>query len=165
MSEVPKTVAARAARLRAEIERANLQYYVHDAPSIPDVEYDRLFRELQDLEKQYPDLPAEDSPTLRVGVTPVTDFAQVAHETPMLSLGNALTNDEVEAFDRRVREGLEIEGDVEYEVEPKFDGLAVNLRYERGLLVIGATRGDGRHGEDVTANLRTVRSIPFPGNT
>ncbi len=161
MSGVPKTVAARAASLRDEIERANVSYYVLDAPTIPDAEYDRLFRELQHLEERYPELRVPDSPTLRVGATPLTEFAQVTHATPMLSLNNALTDDEVNAFDRRVREELETAGNVEYEVEPKFDGLAVNLSYEQGVLVMGATRGDGYTGEDVTANLRTVRSVPL----
>jgi len=161
MSAVPKAVAARAARLRAELERANVNYYVLDAPTIPDAEYDRLFRELQELEERYPQLIVPDSPTLRVGVTPLTAFAQVTHATPMLSLNNAFTDEEVKAFDRRVREGLETAGEVEYEVEPKFDGLAVSLTYERGVLAMGATRGDGYAGEDVTANLRTVRSIPL----
>ena len=161
MSAVPKAAAARAARLRHEIERANFNYYVLDAPTIPDAEYDRLFRELQDLEAQYPQLAHPDSPTLRVGVIPAAEFAQITHATPMLSLGNAFSEDEVKAFDRRVRESLEVTGDIEYEVEPKFDGLAVNLSYERGVLAMGATRGDGYTGEDVTANLRTVRSIPL----
>jgi len=161
MSAVPKAVAARAARLRAQLERANVNYYVLDAPTIPDAEYDRLFRELQALEERHPQLVVPDSPTLRVGVTPVTAFAQVTHATPMLSLNNAFSDEEVKGFDRRVREGLETTGNVEYEVEPKFDGLAVSLTYERGVLVMGATRGDGYTGEDVTANLRTVRSIPL----
>lgn len=161
MSAVPKPVAASAARLRAELERANFNYYVLDAPTIPDAEYDRLFRELQDLEEKYPQLVVPDSPTLRVGVTPRTAFVQVTHATPMLSLNNAFSGEEVEAFDRRVREGLETAGQVAYAVEPKFDGLAISLSYERGVLAMGATRGDGHTGEDVTANLRTVRSIPL----
>ncbi len=161
MSAVPKAVAARAARLRVELERANVNYYVLDAPTIPDAEYDRLFRELQSIEEKYPQLVTPDSPTLRIGVTPVTAFAQVKHATPMLSLNNAFSEEEVEAFDRRVREALEVSGDVEYEVEPKFDGLAVSLVYEQGVLAMGATRGDGYTGEDVTANLRTVRSLPL----
>ncbi len=161
MSAVPKAVAARAARLRAELERANFNYYVLDAPTIPDAEYDRLFRELQEIQASYPQLIVPDSPTSRIGVTPVTAFAQVTHAMPMLSLNNAFSEDEVNAFDRRVREGLETSGEVEYEVEPKFDGLAVSLTYERGVLSMGATRGDGYTGEDVTANLRTVRSIPL----
>jgi len=161
MSAVPKSVAARAARLREEVERANVNYYVLDAPTLPDAEYDRLFRELQDLEAKYPQLVRPDSPTIRVGVTPVTEFAQVTHATPMLSLNNAFAEDEVRAFDRRVRESLEAANDIEYAVEPKFDGLAVSLSYEHGVLAMGATRGDGYTGEDVTANLRTVQSIPL----
>jgi DNA ligase (NAD+) len=157
----PRSAAARAAKLREEIERANYDYYVLDAPTLPDAEYDRLFRELQDLERQEPALVTPDSPTMRVGVTPLTEFAQVAHATPMLSLGNAFGDGEVEAFDRRVREGLEAQRDVEYAAEPKFDGLAISLTYERGTFALGATRGDGQTGEDVTANLRTVRAIPL----
>jgi DNA ligase (NAD+) len=158
---VARSVAARAAKLRDEIERANYDYYVLDAPTLPDAEYDRLFRELQDLECQAPALVTPDSPTMRIGVTPCTEFAQVAHATPMLSLGNALDDGEVEAFDRRVREGLDAEGDVDYSAEPKFDGLAISLTYERGVFALGATRGDGHTGEDVTSNLRTVRAIPL----
>ncbi|MGH8621241.1 MAG: NAD-dependent DNA ligase LigA [Burkholderiales bacterium] len=158
---VPKSVAARAAELREVIERANYDYYVRDAPTLPDAEYDRLFRELQELEREHPALATPDSPTVRIGVTPLTEFAQVAHATPMLSLANAFGEAEVEAFDRRVREGLEAKGDVDYAVEPKFDGLAVSFAYERGVLVQGATRGDGHTGEDVTANLRTVRAVPL----
>ncbi len=158
---VPGSVAARAKELREAIERANYDYYVLDAPTLPDAEYDRLFRELQELERLHPALATPDSPTLRIGMTPVTEFAQVAHATPMLSLGNAFSDEEVAAFDRRVREGLGVEGDVEYAVEPKFDGLAVSLSYEHGVFAQGATRGDGHTGEDVTANLRTVRAIPL----
>ena len=158
---VPRPVAARAAELRETIERANYDYYVLDAPTLPDAEYDRLFRELQEIERRYPALGTPDSPTMRIGVTPLTEFAQVAHATPMLSLANAFDEREVEAFDRRVREGLEADGDVDYAVEPKFDGLAISLSYERGVFVQGATRGDGHTGEDVTANLRTVRAIPL----
>jgi DNA ligase (NAD+) len=158
---VPKSVAARAAELREVIERANYDYYVRDTPTLPDAEYDRLFRELQELERQHPALATPDSPTLRVGVTPLSEFAQIAHATPMLSLGNAFGEAEVEAFDRRVREGLDVKGDVEYAVEPKFDGLAISLTYQQGVFVQGATRGDGHTGEDVTANLRTVRALPL----
>ena len=143
------------------IERANYDYYVLAAPTLPDAEYDRLFRELQELERQHPALATPDSPTVRIGVTPLAEFAQVAHATPMLSLANAFGEAEVEAFDRRVRDGLNAKGDVDYAVEPKFDGLAISLTYERGVFVQGATRGDGHTGEDVTANLRTVRAIPL----
>jgi DNA ligase (NAD+) len=158
---VPRSVAARAAELRETIERANYDYYVLDAPTLPDAEYDRLFRELQELERRHPALATPDSPTMRIGVTPLTEFAQVAHSTPMLSLANAFDEGEVEAFDRRVRDGLEAKCEVDYAVEPKFDGLAISLSYERGVFVQGATRGDGQTGEDVTANLRTVRAIPL----
>jgi DNA ligase (NAD+) len=158
---VPKSVAARAAELRDRIERANYEYFVLDAPTLADAEYDRLFRELQDLERQHPELAAPDSPTLRIGAAPLAEFSQVTHATPMLSLNNAFGDVEVEAFDRRVREALGVTGDVEYAVEPKFDGLAISLTYQHGLFAMGATRGDGYTGEDVTANLRTVRAIPL----
>jgi len=158
---VPRSVAARAAALREAIERANYDYYVLDAPTLPDAEYDRLFRELQALEREHPALATPDSPTTRIGAAPLTEFVQVAHATPMLSLGNAFGETEVEAFDRRVREGLDASGDVDYAVEPKFDGLAISLTFERGVFARGATRGDGQTGEDVTANLRTVRAIPL----
>ncbi|HPT51544.1 MAG TPA: NAD-dependent DNA ligase LigA [Accumulibacter sp.] len=151
----------RIAFLRTEIDRHNHQYYVLDAPTIADADYDRLFRELQALESAHPELLRDDSPTQRVGATPLAEFAAVAHATPMLSLNNAFGDDEVAAFDRRVREGLEIDGDIGYSAEPKFDGLAVGLVYENGRLVRGATRGDGATGEDVTGNLRTLRGIPL----
>jgi len=151
---------ARAARLREEIEQHNYRYYVLDDPLISDAEYDRLFRELQDLEASHPGLCTADSPTQRVGGAPAEEFMQAAHRQPMLSLNNAFDEAEVEAFDRRIREALAVD-EVEYAVEPKFDGLAISLVYEHGVLVRGATRGDGYTGEDVTANLRTVRSIPL----
>jgi len=156
----PRDVAARVEQLRREIDEHNYRYYVLDAPSISDAQFDRLFRELQALEAEHPELASPDSPTQRVGGAPLAAFAAVAHRVPMLSLNNAFEEDEVAAFDRRVREGLE-RTSVEYECEPKFDGLAVSLVYERGALVQGATRGDGNTGEDVTANLRTVRSVPL----
>ena len=157
------TVSAseRASRLRAEIGEHDYRYYVLDAPLISDAEYDRLFRELQALEAEHPELLCSDSPTQRVGAAPLAGFATVTHRTPMLSLNNAFSDDEVAAFDRRVREALAGEGDVSYVAEPKFDGLAVSLSYEQGVLLRGATRGDGSTGEDVTANLRTLRSIPL----
>ncbi|MDD5388249.1 MAG: NAD-dependent DNA ligase LigA [Gallionellaceae bacterium] len=151
----------RALELRRLIEDANYRYYVLDDPAIPDVEYDRLLRELQDLEAAHPELLRPDSPTQRVGAGPLKDFAQVTHDVPMLSLNNAFSEAEVVAFDRRVREGLEREELIEYAVEPKFDGLAITLRYEQGLFVRGATRGDGTTGEDVSANLKTIRAIPM----
>ena len=157
---VPAKAAARARELRRLIEHHNYLYYVEDAPQISDAEFDRLFRELQELEQAHPELAALDSPTQRVGSRAQTDFAPVAHALPMLSLNNALTEEEAAQFDRRVREGLGLEH-VEYAAEPKFDGLAVTLAYDNGVFVQGATRGDGYTGEDVTPNLRTVRAIPL----
>ena len=157
---VPQNITARARFLRDEIERHNYLYYVLDAPEIPDAEYDKLFRELERLEAQYPELVTPDSPTRRVGAAPLSDFSQITHRVPMLSLNNAFEDEEVAAFDRRVRESLGVES-VEYAVEPKFDGLAISLAYENGVLVQGATRGDGYAGEDVTVNLRTIKAIPL----
>lgn len=153
---------ARARELRRLIDEANYRYYVLDAPTLPDSEYDRLLRELQAIEAAHPELATPDSPTQRVGAGPLKSFAQVTHGIPMLSLNNAFSETEVVAFDRRAREGLGREDEqLEYAVEPKFDGLAITLRYENGLFVGGATRGDGYTGEDVSANLRTVRAIPM----
>ena len=159
MSAAP-AIVARVNRLRASLEEHNYNYYVLDRPEIPDAEYDRMFRELQDIEREYPRLVTTASPTQRVGAAPASGFAQVTHRTPMLSLNNAFEDDEVFAFDRRVCEALG-RAAVDYAAEPKFDGLAVSLTYERGVLVTGATRGDGASGEDVTANLRTVHAIPL----
>lgn len=158
---VPDEVAARVAGLRAEIESHNHAYYVLDAPSIPDAEYDRLFRELQGIEQQYPSLLTADSPSQRVGAAPLKAFPAHRHGVPMLSLNNAFAASEVEAFDQRVRSGLETIAAVDYAVEPKFDGLAISLTYENGLFTCGATRGDGASGENVTPNLRTLRCIPL----
>ena len=160
----------RARDLRAEIEKHNHQYYVLDAPTISDAEFDRLFRELQALEAEHPDLAASDSPTQRVGGKALEAFAPVRHVVPMLSIR---TETDMEAsgafnFDARVRRELRLEDDdapVEYCAELKFDGLAMSVRYENGLLVRAATRGDGETGEDVTENVRTVRQIPLRLNT
>ena len=157
---VPRDIAERASKLRAQLEDANYRYYVLDAPTISDAEYDRLFRELQDLEARHGELATPDSPTQRVGAVPAQAFGTVRHRVPMLSVNNAFTEEEVEAFDRRIREALDADA-VEYCCEPKFDGLAISLAYERGAFAQGATRGDGYSGEDVTANLRTVRAIPL----
>jgi DNA ligase (NAD+) len=157
---VPRAIRAHARKLRAEIERHNYQYYVLDQPLVSDAEYDRLFRQLQQIERDHPELVDLESPTQRIGGSPLPEFRQVTHRTPMLSLSNAFSEEEVNAFDRRVREGLG-EEDVEYLAEPKFDGLAISLSYEHGGFVRGATRGDGYTGEDVTPNLRTVKSIPL----
>ncbi|HVJ25760.1 MAG TPA: NAD-dependent DNA ligase LigA, partial [Burkholderiales bacterium] len=154
------TVEKQLQKLKATIERHNRLYYLEDAPEITDAEYDALLRELESLEAAHPDLRTPDSPTQRVGATPQAQFAEVRHRTPMLSIGNAFDEDEVRAFDKRMREALAVDK-VEYAVEPKFDGLAVSLTYREGLLAQGATRGDGTTGEDVTANLRTVHSIPL----
>lgn len=153
-------LSARIARLREEIERHNHAYYVRDEPLISDAEYDRLFRELQQLETEHPELLTGDSPTQRVGGAALAEFVPAPHRQPMLSLNNAFDAEEVEAFDRRVREALQVDR-VEYAAEPKFDGLAISLVYENGLFTGGATRGDGYTGEDVTANLRTIRTIPL----
>ncbi len=155
------TPEERAQWLRAEINRHNYQYYVLDEPLIPDAEYDRLLRELQQLEARHPELITPDSPTQRVGAEPLDAFGEVRHRIPMLSLENAFSEEEVRDFDRRVRERLGAKEEIVYAAEPKLDGLAVSLRYEDGLLVQGATRGDGARGEDVTQNVRTIPSIPL----
>ncbi|ODV13378.1 MAG: DNA ligase (NAD(+)) LigA [Thiobacillus sp. SCN 64-317] len=157
---------ARAAALRREIERHNHAYYVLDQPTIPDAEYDRLFRELQTLEAEHPELDTLDSPTRRVGGTPLDGFAQVRHAVPMLSIRTETDTGAsgAQSFDARVRKELgrdESDPPVEYAAELKFDGLAINLRYERGLLVQASTRGDGETGEDVTQNIRTLHTIPL----
>ncbi|TBW36008.1 NAD-dependent DNA ligase LigA [Azotobacter chroococcum] len=153
---------ARIARLRSEIEEHNYRYYVLDAPTVPDAEYDRLFHELETLEARHPQLVTTDSPTQRVGGKVLTIFGQVRHELPMLSLGNAFAEADLLDFDRSVRKSLDRGIDmVEYSCEPKLDGLAVSLLYENGQLVRGATRGDGSTGEDITANVRTVRNVPL----
>lgn len=150
----------RARELREQIIYHNYRYYVLDDPVVSDAEYDRLFRELQALETRYPQLVTPDSPTQRIGAQPSKAFAQVDHEIPMLSLDNALTEEELRDFDRRVRERLQVE-QVVYAAEPKLDGLAVSLRYEQGVLVTAATRGDGMRGENITLNVRTIGSIPL----
>ncbi|MDP9518619.1 NAD-dependent DNA ligase LigA [Pseudomonas protegens] len=155
--------------LRAELDQHNYRYHVLDEPSIPDVEYDRLYHELKALEAEHPELVTSDSPTQRVGSAALSAFTQVRHEIPMLSLGNAFEEVDMREFDRRVNEGLDLPaGDlfgggaaVEYSCEPKLDGLAVSLLYLDGVLVRGATRGDGTTGEDISVNVRTVRNIPL----
>lgn len=156
----PTDAARRVQQLSAELERHNRAYYLEDQPEISDAEYDALFRELAGLESAHPELLRPDSPTQRVGAPPLEAFAEVVHRSPMLSLNNAFDESEVLAFDRRAREALGLD-EIEYAAEPKFDGLAVSLVYMDGVLAQGATRGDGTRGEDVTANLRTVRSLPL----
>lgn len=164
-----QTAAERIAELRSEIDAHNYRYYVLDEPSVPDAEYDRLFKELRALEAEHPELVTPESPTQRVGGEALAAFGQVRHEVPMLSLGNAFEEQDLTDFDRRAREGLDLPAgdlfgdgaELEYSCEPKLDGLAVSLLYENGHLVRGATRGDGSTGEDISANVRTVRNIPL----
>jgi DNA ligase (NAD+) len=157
---IPQHIRQRCAELREAIDYHNYRYYVLDSPAVPDAEYDRLMRELQDLEVRYPELVTPASPTQRVGAEPLPEFGEVVHEVPMLSLGNAFSDQEVLDFDRRVRDRLGVE-EVEYAAETKLDGLAVSLLYEEGRLVRGATRGDGMRGEDVTQNVRTIHAVPL----
>ncbi len=164
-----QTAAERIAELRSEIDAHNYRYYVLDEPNVPDAEYDRLFKELRALEAEHPELVTPESPTQRVGGEALAAFGQVRHEVPMLSLGNAFEEQDLTDFDRRAREGLDLPAgdlfgdgaELEYSCEPKLDGLAVSLLYENGHLVRGATRGDGSTGEDISANVRTVRNIPL----
>ena len=158
---VPASIKAEAAQLRQELNQHNHRYYVLDAPVITDQAYDQLFRRLQQLEQEYPELVSADSPTQRVGSDPASHFESVAHEVAMLSLDNAFDEEEMFAFDRRLREKLDHEAQLAYCAEPKLDGLAVSLLYESGELKRAATRGDGRNGEDITANARTIASIPL----
>ncbi|WP_226597378.1 NAD-dependent DNA ligase LigA [Marinobacter nauticus] len=161
MTNVPEAIRKRVDSLRATLEDHNYYYYVLDDPRIPDAEYDRLFRELQKLEAEHPELATEDSPTRRVGSSAETSFEEVTHRLPMLSLDNAFSEDELRDFDRRVRDRLGEDGTIEYVCEPKLDGLAVSLHYENGTLTRAATRGDGYTGEDITANIRTIPSVPL----
>jgi DNA ligase (NAD+) len=155
-----KKARDQADQLRETINEHNHRYYVLDRPTISDAQYDRLLRELEELESDYPELITTDSPTQRVGAQPAQGFSTIVHSIPMLSLANAFSNDEVADFDRRIRDRLDLDK-VSYVAEPKLDGLAIALRYEKGSLVLGATRGDGKEGEDVTSNVRTVRAIPL----
>ena len=153
-------IRKRIEKLRKDINYHNYRYYVLDDPEITDAEFDRLMRELEKLEGKYPELVTSDSPTQRVGAKPLKQFAEVRHEVPMLSLANAFSDGEVDDFDRRGRERLGVK-QLDYSVEPKLDGLAISLLYEDGILVRGATRGDGTTGEDVTLNVRTIDAIPL----
>jgi DNA ligase (NAD+) len=161
MTKASPDVISRAGELRDIITEHNYQYYVLDDPRVPDAEYDRLFRELQDLEAQHPDIVTPDTPTRRVGASVETTFEEVVHRIPMLSLDNAFSDDELRDFDRRVKDRLKTDDDIEYVCEPKLDGLAVSLHYESGVLTRAATRGDGYAGEDITANIRTIPSVPL----
>ncbi|MCH9031623.1 MAG: NAD-dependent DNA ligase LigA, partial [candidate division Zixibacteria bacterium] len=166
-SSIPKDKFKRYEALRIEIERHNRLYYIDDSPNISDAEFDRLFDELIALEKAHPGLESEDSPSRRVGAPPAGSFKKVSHRKRMLSLQKVVDEDEFAEFDRRAREGLfgkddeNLERKLEYFVEPKLDGLAVELVYNNGKLTLGSTRGDGSVGENITANLRTILSIPL----
>lgn len=161
MTEDLKALKAELASLREQIEQYNYQYYVLDDPGVPDAEYDRIFRRAQEIEQAYPDLKTADSPTQKVGAEPLGAFDEVEHEVPMLSLDNAFSDEEFANFLRRVRERSEQQEPLRWCAEPKLDGLAVSLLYEQGELVRAATRGDGYRGEDITANVRTIRSVPL----
>jgi len=160
LSQHRSSAADRYHDLQRELARLEHAYYVLDQPLVPDAEYDRLYRELLDLEAQHPDWVTPDSLSQRVGGAPLKEFMEVRHSVPMLSLNNAFEESELIGFDRRCREGLGLDH-VEYACELKFDGLAISLRYENGVLVQAATRGDGASGEDVTSNIRTIRAIPL----
>jgi len=158
---VSETIRKKVEKLREEIEYHNYRYYALDQPEIPDAEYDRLMRELEKLEEQYPELRSSSSPTQRVGALPLEAFEIVRHTVPMLSLANAFDETEARDFDKRVKKFLGTSSDITYVAEPKLDGLAVELVYEKGLFVVGSTRGDGVTGENITRNLRTIKTIPL----
>ncbi len=158
---VSDTIKKRVEKLREEIEYHNYRYYVLDQPEISDAQYDRLMKELEKLEAQYPELRSPNSPTQRVGAHPLEEFEIVRHTIPMLSLANAFDESEARDFDKRVKKFLGTSEEIEYVAEPKFDGLAVELVYERGQFVVGSTRGDGINGENITQNLRTIRTVPL----
>lgn len=160
MARASRSVRDEAEHLRHEIDRHNHRYYVLDDPEISDAEYDALFRRLEAIEREHPEVVTPDSPTQRVGAAPLERFGTVRHRHQMLSLGNVTTAEEMAEFDARARKGLERDRIV-YSCEPKIDGVAIELVYEDGLLVVGSTRGDGTVGEDVTANVRTIRSVPL----
>lgn len=147
-------------RLRKELDRHNYLYYVEAKPEISDQAFDRLIRELIDLEKAFPDLWIPDSPSQRVGGVPLTEFKTVKHTIPMMSLDNTYSYEELREFDKRVRKILGRDS-IEYFVEEKIDGVSISLTYRKGIFVLGATRGDGRFGDDVTENLKTIRAIPL----
>lgn len=148
-------------KLRHQINEHNYRYYVLDDPIISDPEFDKLFQRLKKLEAEHPELITPDSPTQRVGAPPVKEFAEVQHEVPMLSLDNAFAEEDIAAFDQRIHDRLKISSPIEYCCEPKFDGLAINIRYENGVLVQASTRGDGMTGEEVTENVKTIKSVPL----
>lgn len=148
-------------KLREQLRYHAYQYYILDDPDIPDAEYDRYYRKLLALEEKHPDLITSDSPTQRVGSTPLTAFDQIQHQMPMLSLDNVFNEDDLQAFNKRIQDRLKISDDIEFTAEPKLDGLAISLRYENGELIYAATRGDGSTGENVTQNIRTMQCVPL----
>jgi DNA ligase (NAD+) len=160
-NNISTDVIKRITKLRSEINEHNYHYYILDEPTVPDAEYDRLLRELQAIEAQYPQLITADSPTQRVGTTPAKAFKEVKHDVPMLSLDNAFNDEEVFAFVRRIKDRLHNEAEIEFACEPKLDGVAISLLYEDGIFVRGATRGDGYTGEDITNNIRTIPTVPL----
>jgi len=156
-----ESASKRAAELHALLHQYNIEYYVNDAPSVSDSEYDRLLRELQDIEAAFTELKTADSPTQKVGATPLTAFEQVTHNVPMLSLDNAFSAEELAAFSKRVADRLKDNSELMFSCEPKLDGLAVSIIYEKGVLVQAATRGDGFVGENITENVRTIANVPL----
>ena len=154
-------IKKRIKELRSLIEKHNYHYYILDDPLVSDNEWDNLFKELESIEQEYPELVEKDSPTQRVGATPIDNFKTIKHRTPMLSLSNAMSNDELILFDERMKKLLNSSNDIEYMAEPKLDGIGVELIYEGGVFTTGLTRGDGFEGEDITQNLRTIRSLPL----
>jgi DNA ligase (NAD+) len=161
MREDSRKHAAEAEKLRDEINRANYRYYVLDDPEISDAEYDKLMRRLEALEREHPELATPDSPTQRVGAAPSEKFGVVVHRRPMMSLGNAMDAEEMREFDKRIKRLLRSDAEIEYVAEIKLDGLGIELIYEDGRLTVGSTRGDGVNGENVTQNIRTIKSIPL----
>ncbi len=154
-------LVAQAEKLRDEINRANHRYYVLDDPELSDADYDQLLRKLETLEREHPDLATPDSPTQRVGAAPSEKFGVVVHRRAMMSLGNAMDAEEMREFDKRIKRLLKSDADIEYVAEVKLDGLGIELVYDDGHLTVGSTRGDGINGENVTQNIRTIKSIPL----
>ncbi|MDO3382482.1 NAD-dependent DNA ligase LigA [Gilvimarinus algae] len=161
VEEIPAQVRQRTDELRASIDDHNYRYYALDEPQIPDAEYDRLMQELRELEAAHPALASSDSPTQRVGSAPLDSFVSVPHEKPMLSLDNAFSDEDLRAFDQRLKDRLKITDDIAYACEPKLDGIAISILYEQGIMTRALTRGDGANGEDITQNVRTIRSVPL----
>src|SRR5574341_919074 len=160
MEKIPADIKKEIEQLVKELNEHNYRYYVLDAPVISDAEYDKLFRRRKELEEKH-HYSLSDSPTKRVGAPPLDKFEKVKHTEPMLSLDNAFSYDEVREFDQRVKRFLKSDKEIEYTVEPKYDGLAMELTYRRGILERASTRGDGYEGEDVTTNIRTIKAIPL----